>query len=858
MSRLPVAVLALMCAVCAFADGNTYYVDKNVETSGDGSSWENAYKKIQDAVDVAPEGSTIIVAPGEYGDDQGDVSVSSTSYGTQKCRVNITKRLTLKSQYGKETTHIVGRRGDGNGGAVDGNDPVMCVRVAGEAKGTVIEGFTIRDGEMANLSGLQSGPGGVGNPFTTSFAASSNNFYVAYCTISNCCAQRRSGMRGGTAIGTLFADNHAWGGTTVGESAGELYAYNCIFTQDVGTSVYQAFAIVNCTVCNNSSARGGISYNVYNTAQFDNGLAGDNGATNVFSSVYDGGGTGMKAGVSTNDTVFVAKTAAADNTLDHSRLCMAACAGDFRPVDGGYLYGLDGHYGKIEYTNLDFIPPDYKQRDFYGKKLADDAVIPIGVILPAATPATKPLRMESTTVSIGGFRPMLAGQYVQSEKAFDQIYIKPVLSDGKESCSIKVTTVSNNTTTTTHKYYPLRSGQYLYTFRSRDDVHETYNSLSHALSDGVYWVDRENGNDSSNDGLSSGSAFQSIQHTFDSLPASGNFVVKVAEGVYDNEFGSVSSWVSGAANARARGVLSRVGTFGLLLWATGSRDKTIIAGQLDTTVADDENGVGANALRCLVFKGDNCNVGVSGFTLCSGRPTGESDETDCRGGMGGAVVCSEKYGTILQDCTFTNNAAVHGSATQFCTCLRSLFKNNSTSKSAKNNSKNLVNYGRAISCIFEDNPGDTTLGSPGGSGSVFNCTVYLPGQVSSPGQVYTSNVQINDSIVWSPSKFVAPNAGNGGRLAGNIFWGCTASQVVAESGYVFANPKLANPSGGDYRPNWNSPAWTGGSTFDDTRAQLLVGDYNGDPVCITDDGKIVIGAVHSLGKERSGMYFFLR
>ena len=101
MSRLPVAVLALMCAVCAFADGNTYYVDKNVETSGDGSSWENAYKKIQDAVDVAPEGSTIIVAPGEYGDDQGDVSVSSTSYGTQKCRVNITKRLTLKSQYGK-------------------------------------------------------------------------------------------------------------------------------------------------------------------------------------------------------------------------------------------------------------------------------------------------------------------------------------------------------------------------------------------------------------------------------------------------------------------------------------------------------------------------------------------------------------------------------------------------------------------------------------------------------------------------------------------------------------------------------------------------------------------------------------
>jgi hypothetical protein len=55
----------------------TFYVDAAISSSGDGSSWENAFKTISEAVAVATTaGDTIIVAPGDY-DEDATVAIST-------------------------------------------------------------------------------------------------------------------------------------------------------------------------------------------------------------------------------------------------------------------------------------------------------------------------------------------------------------------------------------------------------------------------------------------------------------------------------------------------------------------------------------------------------------------------------------------------------------------------------------------------------------------------------------------------------------------------------------------------------------------------------------------------------------
>ena len=856
-------LLVLALVSTAIAAPKTIYVDKNVASSGDGTSWATAFKTIQEGVNAASttEVDTVLVAPGEYGEDQGHTTVTSGSK-SQNCRVWINRKLILKSRDGKETTHIVGRRGNGSGGNdASGNEPVMCVLLknasngssasASDTVGTVVEGFTIRDGEMSSTLGSV-GPAGVGNSFSTSYSATSSNlFYVAYCTISNCCAQRRAAMRGGTAIGTLFTGNTAWGGN-FGQSAGEIYAYNCIFAQDASTSAVSVYALVNCTVCNNASERGVTSASdakYYNLASFDNGKSGDSQSGELYTCVFDGTSSDISAKTVQSDVVSVGTKAPADTTSTHSKLCMAACAGDFRPVAGGYLYGLDGHYGKIEYTNLDFIPPEYKQRDFYGRKLDDDEVIPIGVILPAATPAAKPLRIASASVSINGSQCKVAGQFVNSEKAGEQIVINPVFDDG--GASVAISAHGGNV------YFPRRDGTYLYMFGPQDA--DSIDSLTHyaAAASGVRYVDRTGGLDT-NDGLSSSSAVQSIQAAVDSLPTSGNYVIKVAEGTYDNGSGSITPWTGTYSEAKARIVVKRNASdaFRLLFWATGDRDNTIIEGALDEN--DATCGIGGDALRCIIVSGgvtstSSFRVGVSGFTFRKGRPTGTTDDTDCRAGNGGAALSSNTEAIILslQDSTFTDNLANTGSAGFCCWFVRCRFHGNAAWPNSIG--KTVIGASTASSCIFESNPDDNSIYGVGYSSRAYNCTLYDL-SASSSANAYATTAKIYNSILWSTGRFVAPtqpSSATYGELAGNIFWCADASQIKAESGYVRAAPKFAGAASGDFRINWDSPAWQGGTALSDDIAAHSVGDYFGNPIKFTDDGKVVVGAVHALGREQS-------
>ena len=78
-------VLCAASALCLTSVAGTVYVDNKLSAYAghDGSSWQMAFKTIQEDVNAAADGDTVLVAPGTYGDDQG-TRASSLSGGAEE------------------------------------------------------------------------------------------------------------------------------------------------------------------------------------------------------------------------------------------------------------------------------------------------------------------------------------------------------------------------------------------------------------------------------------------------------------------------------------------------------------------------------------------------------------------------------------------------------------------------------------------------------------------------------------------------------------------------------------------------------------------------------------------------------
>jgi hypothetical protein len=66
MSKTLTALALLAVCVPGLALATTWYVDGSIPQSGDGTSWESAFKTVQEAKGAVQERDTIIIAPGTY------------------------------------------------------------------------------------------------------------------------------------------------------------------------------------------------------------------------------------------------------------------------------------------------------------------------------------------------------------------------------------------------------------------------------------------------------------------------------------------------------------------------------------------------------------------------------------------------------------------------------------------------------------------------------------------------------------------------------------------------------------------------------------------------------------------------
>jgi len=185
---LPLAI-ALLALPALNAAADTHYVDLNSPSpTPPYPNWPTAATNLQDAVDAAEAGDTVLVTNGVYATGGRELHQGLTN------RVLVNKSVKVVSVNGSDHTSILGYQLPG---ITNGNGAIRCVYLT---NGAALAGFTLSNG--ATIVNLVGGPGIVGG--------------AAYCEsksiiLSNCVIRGNAGnshaIYRGTLINCLLADN---------------------------------------------------------------------------------------------------------------------------------------------------------------------------------------------------------------------------------------------------------------------------------------------------------------------------------------------------------------------------------------------------------------------------------------------------------------------------------------------------------------------------------------------------------------------------------------------------------------------------------------------------------------------------
>jgi parallel beta-helix repeat protein len=294
---LAICLILLTLHATAIASGKIIYVDNDATGLNDGSSWQNAYKFLQDALadaNSSPKPVEIRVAQGIYRPDETSADPNGTCDRTDTFQ--LINGVILKGGYAGFGERDPNARdiemyetilsGDLNGDDIDVSDPCdllteptraensyHVVTGSGTDRTAILDGFTISGGKANGpRQNDEDDGGGMYND--------SGSPTVANCTFSGNCANYGGGMYTVYSEPTLtnctFSGNAAeCGGAMVNGNSNPMLT-NCTFSENTGGGMVNwrsSPTLSNCTFSANSAGYdcgGGAMHNEYSNPMLTN------------------------------------------------------------------------------------------------------------------------------------------------------------------------------------------------------------------------------------------------------------------------------------------------------------------------------------------------------------------------------------------------------------------------------------------------------------------------------------------------------------------------------------------------------------------------------------------------------------
>lgn len=569
-------VFSVAVAVSLSGYGVTWHVDKatgNDNAAAADATGATPFATIQKAVEQAGDGDVILVAPGVYDQGNGDPPANG---GWGFSRVGwANKKLVLKSTHGPNVTYITGVHSKDTDLGI-GNGAVRCLAFKsdnGAGAGSVVEGFTLRDGATVN-------DGNVGyKAWGGAFYSNTHDFHVVNCVISNCVAYEAGVFANGTLYRSLVAGNAVRSGQYLVRSSNGSNArmYASVITRNStdsnGILLYNV-DMIGCTLIGNKF--GSCTYNATGSAY--NCLFLNTGALHKDFNYYD--------------------------CVSSGRAVMSPILEDWRAVSTGTAVAK----GNASHVSNMILPEGYDAQDFYGNSLPKEGAIAAGA---SAFPVTPAGGCVSTAVTAGmkidgrAVLPTASLNYIYAETYPTQYQFTVDAQEGKRVCRYAFEKIPELVDMTSARFPEMDDSLWV---MPPPKGYELKNE-SFVMSSKLLWVE-PNADPESADG-SKANPYRTIKAAI--AAAEANSVICCKSGTYDEDFGS--------DNTGKSRVLFKNDIVTRLVSEKGA-DETVILGASDSG----EYGLGDDAVRCVAGRGVQQ---VQGFTLTGGRTSSA--------GNGGAV-----------------------------------------------------------------------------------------------------------------------------------------------------------------------------------------------------------------------------